>query len=195
MNKLFLFLALLSSTLLTYAQQLPKGLAVNSKAPDFTAISHTGEKINLQETLKKGAVVLVFYRGQWCPHCNRQLKKLEDSLSFITAKSASLIAVTPEKPDNIDKTIKKTKATYPVLHDEALTIMKAYDVAYDVDAATIERYKKYGIDFTEVNGTTNGARLPVPALFVIKQDGTIAYRHFNPDYTKRPSVAEILAAL
>jgi hypothetical protein len=65
MNKLFLFLALLSSTLLTYAQQLPKGLAVNSKAPDFTAISHTGEKINLQETLKKGAVVLVFYRGQW----------------------------------------------------------------------------------------------------------------------------------
>ncbi len=194
MKKCFLLLTILFAAKFIIAQEGPKGLQVNDDAPAFTAKDQSGKNVSLSDQLKKGAVVLVFYRGQWCPYCNKQLKKLEDSLSLITGKGASLITVTPEKPENIDKTVKKTKASYPILYDDGLKIMKSYDVAFAVDAPTVEKYKGYGIDFTQANGT-NGANLPVPALYIISKEGKIIFRHFDTDYSKRTSVAEILEHL
>lgn len=176
------------------AQISPQGIQVNEKAPDFTAKDQKGKKVSLKNELKNGPVVIIFYRGQWCPYCNRQLKELEDSISFIRAKGASLIAISPEKPENISKTIEKTKATYTVLFDEGLNIMKSYDVAFAVDSNSVARYKKYGIDFFEANGV-NGANLPVPTVYIINTKGIIVFRHFDPDYKKRVSVKEILANL
>jgi peroxiredoxin len=190
MKQFFLFTLILFS-IFAQAQEAPKGLAEQVKAPEFVAKDQTGATIKLSEQLKKGSVVVVFYRGEWCPYCNKQLKRLEDSLPMIKAKGATLIAVTAEKPENINKTIAKTKASYPILFDEGLHIMKSYDVAYAVDNVTITSYKKYGIDFTEVNGL-NGAYLPVPTVYVINKEGDIVYKHFDPDYKKRASVQEIL---
>ena len=192
--KQFMLVALLLVSTWSMAQEAPKGLALQAKAPDFSAKDQAGTTISLKDQLKKGSVVLVFYRGQWCPHCNKQLSKLEDSAQLIKAKGASLIAVTPEKQENIRKTIAKTKASYPILFDEGLQIMKSYDVAFPVDNSTIERYKKYGIDFNESNGA-NGANLPVPAIYVINKEGVIVFRHFDPDYRNRATVAEILKHL
>ncbi len=194
MKKIFSSVILLLVVLCAGAQDMPKGLNKLQLAPDFSAKDQNGKLVSLSEQLKKGPVVLLFYRGQWCPYCNKQLKQLEDSLSFITAKGAIVIAVSPEKPENIKKTIDKTKATYSVLFDEGLKIMKNYDVSYGVDANTVEKYKGYGIDFSSVNGS-NGANLPVPALYIIGKDGKIAYRFFDTNYTNRASVAEILANL
>lgn len=190
----FVFMILIGNNLTSLAQAPAKGLQVNDKAPGFSGIDQFKKKISLQKQLKLGAVVLVFYRGQWCPFCNRQLKKLEDSLSFITKKGASVIAITPEKPENISKTLEKTNASYSVLFDDGLKIMKSYDVSFAVDSNLVQRYKKFGIDFNEANGI-NGANLPVPALFIINKDGIIIYRHFDPDYKQRPSVQEILSHL
>ncbi|MDE3145005.1 MAG: AhpC/TSA family protein, partial [Bacteroidota bacterium] len=169
------------------AQITAKGLQVNDKAPLFSAIDQNGKNILLKDELKKGTVVIVFYRGQWCPYCNRQLKKLEDSLSFIKSKGATLLAITPEKPENILKTIEKTKASYSVLFDDGLKIMKQYDVAFTVDDNTLEKYKKWGIDLKVANGT-NGNVLPVPAVYIINKQGIIIYKHFDPDYKQRASV-------
>ncbi len=187
-------LTLLVIAFIINAQDGPKGLNVNVAAPSFSAKDQNGKTVSLNEELKKGQVVLVFYRGQWCPYCNKHLKKLEDSLSLITAKGAILITITPEKPENISKTIEKTKASYSILFDDGLKIMKSYDVAFAVDEKTVEKYKGYGIDFTKANGE-NGDNLPVPALYIIGMDGKIAYRYFDTDYSKRASVAEILAHL
>lgn len=182
-------------TLPVSAQNSPKGLNLNDKAPEFTARDQYGKTISLSEELKKGAVVLVFYRGQWCPYCNRQLKQLEDSVSLIQRKGATVLTITPEVQENIEKTISKTKASYPILHDEGLRIMKSYDVAFQVDDKTIETYKKYGIDFMNANGQENGAKLPVPAVYVINKEGRIIYKYFDRDYRKRATVKEILAHL
>ncbi len=195
MKKFIIFAIVIFSTAVLYAQDAPKGLNVNDAAPAFTAKDQNGNKVNLEEQLKKGPVVLVFYRGQWCPYCNRQLKKLEDSMSLVMAKGATIIAISPEMPENIAKTIEKTKVTYPILHDEGMKIMKSYDVAFAVDGKTIEKYKGYGIDFTQANGMANGANLPVPALYVINKEGKISFRHFDTNYAKRVSVAEILEHL
>lgn len=194
MKKYLLSLTFLVSAFITNAQDGPKGINVNDTAPVFSAKDQNGKTVSLAEELKKGPVVLVFYRGQWCPYCNKHLKKLEDSLSLITAKGASLITVTPEKPENISKTIEKTKASYSILFDDGLKIMKSYDVAFTVDEKTVEKYKGYGIDFTQANGA-NGASLPVPALYIIGKDGKISYRYFDVNYSKRASVAEILSHL
>lgn len=174
--------------------QSPKGLEVNQRAPLFAATDQHGRQIKLDSMLKHGPVVLVFYRGQWCPYCNRQLKQLEDSLSFILSRGAALLAITPEKPESINKTISKTSASYPILFDEGLSIMKAYDVAFRVEDKTIRQYLRHGIDLQANNGS-NGNTLPVPAVYVIAKNGKIIYRHFDPDYRKRASVAEIVEHL
>lgn len=176
------------------AQQNPEGLFINSKAYDFKGKDQKGEEIRLKELLKKGKVVLVFYRGNWCPYCNRELKKLEDSLQFILDKGAQVVAVTPEKPEGISKTIEKTKASYPILWDEDLKIMKAYDVAYEIPGNTLNRYRSTGINIEENNGKS-GKYLPVPAIYIISQSMDVVYRFFETDYKKRPSVAEILKNL
>lgn len=178
-----------------FAQTGPKGLNLNDVAPDFTAQDQHGKTISLKKELQNGSVVLVFYRGQWCPFCNRALKQLEDSLVLIKAKGASVLTITPEKTENIVKTVAKTKASYSILHDEGLQIMKLYDVAFKVDDKTIEAYKKYGINFSEANGEANGANLPVPAVYVVNKQGKIVYRYFDTDYRKRSSVKEILEHL
>lgn len=173
------------------SQSNPAGLQVNDKAPEFTAKDQNGKVISLKDELKNGKVVLIFYRGQWCPYCNKQLKGLEDSLSLITSKGAIVLAITPEQPANVSKTIEKTKATYSILTDDNLKIMKDYDVAYTVDPAMLEKFKGYGIDFSLANGN-NGANLPVPAVYVIDKTGNITYKYFDADYTKRPTVQEIV---
>src|SRR5215510_9988812 len=191
MKKTLLVLTSLLISYLINAQQSPEGLFINSKAPDFRAKDQTGMEIHLKDVLKKGKVVLIFYRGQWCPYCNRQLKKLEDSLQEITGKGATLIAVTPEKPENITKTIEKTSATYSILFDDGLKIMNAYHVAFEVPENTLTRYRNTGIDIEKNNGS-NGKYLPVPAVFIIDKESTVTYRFFEPDYKKRPTVQEIL---
>jgi peroxiredoxin len=176
-----------------FAQEKPEGLFINSKAPDFKATDQYGNEIRLKDMLKDSIVVLIFYRGQWCPYCNRQLKKLEDSLQLIKEKGARLIAITPEKPEYISKTIEKTKASYPLIYDKDMKIMKAYAVAFEVDDRTVLRYKNADIDLATANGQKEKVYLPVPAVYIIsKKEGTIVYRYFEFDYKKRVSVQEIL---
>ena len=169
----------------------PDGLKVGDTAPDFNAKDQNGKTVSLKQALKNGSVVMLFYRGQWCPFCNKQLSRFSDSLSQLTAKGASVLAITPENAENVKKTIEKTKASFSVLEDEGLTIMKLYKVNFAVDENTITKYKGYGIDFDKANGS-NGANLPVPATYIIGQNGKIKYVFFNTDYRKRASVQEIL---
>jgi peroxiredoxin len=194
MKKLTLLFVSIFITFIGFSQtdeSTPTGLLKGDVAPNFSAKNQNGETVELKQLLAKGEVVVVFYRGQWCPYCNKQMGSISDSLSFITAKGASILTITAETSENIAKTIKKTKANYSILEDKGLVIMKNYKVNFTVDNNTIAKYKKYGIDFEKANGA-NGANLPVPATYVIGKDGKIKYVFFNPDYTKRPSVKEIL---
>ena len=192
MKKIFLLGAITIYSCVLLAQEKPEGLFINSKAPDFKAKDQSGIEVNLKDLRKKGPVVIVFYRGNWCPYCNRYLKKLEDSLQFIKEKGARLVAITPEKQEGIEKTIEKTNASFPILHDEDLKIMKAYDVEYQLDDRTVGRYKNADIDLAVINDKKNANYLPVPAVYIVNKEGSIVYRFFDVDYKKRVSVKEIL---
>ena len=195
MRRFFYLLIVIFFHTILSAQEKPEGLFINSKAPDFKAIDQYGNEIRLKDVLKDSLVVLIFYRGQWCPYCNRQLKKIEDSLQLIRGKGAKLIAVTPEKPEFISKTIEKTKASFPLLYDKEMKIMKAYGVAFEVDERAVSRYKNADIDLMEANGQKDKVYLPVPAAYIINKEGTIVYRFFDTDYKKRATVEMILEHL
>ncbi len=176
------------------AQAQPTGLKVGDIAPDFKGKNQSNNAVQLKQLLKTGSVVLVFYRGEWCPYCNRQLMALQDSLSQITAKGATVVAITAEKSDNVEKTIQKTKASFQVVSDLDLKIINAYKVAFDWDAATTEKYKSYGIDLKERNASKQNT-LPVPAVYIIGKDGKIKYRYFDQNYEKRATVKEVISNL
>ena len=178
-------------TSILIAQQNPEGLFPGAKAPDFTGFDQNGNEINLKELTKKGPVVLVFYRGYWCPFCNKALKRLEDSLQLITEKGATVIAVSPEINSNIDSTVKKTGAEFSILHDKEMKIMKAYNVAFQIPENTVTRYRNTGLDFTKLNGE-NGNNLPVPAVYIINKQRDIVWRFFEADYKKRPPIQSII---
>ena len=191
MKRMVFFACLSLMVQVAVAQEAPEGLFIASKAPDFKAKDQNGKEIRLKDLLKEGKVVLVFYRGYWCPYCNKELSKLQDSLQLIKDKGATLIAVSPEKQENVSKTIEKTKAEYSILHDEGLKIMKAYEVEFEVPENTITRYRNAGIDIGKNNGD-NGNFLPIPAVYIIDKESTITYRFFEPDYKKRPTVLDLL---
>jgi peroxiredoxin len=192
MKKNLLFIISLLFSLQAYSQN---GLKTGAIAPNFTAVDNSGKQVDLQSLLKTHkAVVLFFYRGQWCPYCNKQIKHLQDSLQLLTAKGAYVVGVTPETPENINKTVEKTQASFSLVHDKDYRIMKAYDVNYTVDDALNAKLKGYGIDLEKNNGNTDHV-LPVPATYVIGQSGKIIFVHFDKDYTKRAAISNLLKVL
>ena len=178
----------------TSAPLVASALAVGETAPAFKGQDAAGRPVELAQLLKQGPVVLYFYRGQWCPYCNKELSQLQDSLQTLTSKGAQIVVVTPETQTNIDKTVAKTKAAFPIVHDQNLTIMKAYKTAFTVDDATAQKYLSHGIDFKQANGLDTNV-LPVPATYVIGRDGKIKFAFFDPDYRHRASVRQVARAL
>jgi peroxiredoxin len=192
MKKLLLIVFTLAFCLHVSAQT---GLKQGVKAPEFTGVDNSGKKLNLKNLLKgHKAVVLFFYRGQWCPYCNKQISQLQDSLQLLTAKGAYVVGVTPETGENINKTIDKTHASFSIIQDKGYSIMKDYGVNYVADPEMYAKLKGYGIDLEKNNGNTDHV-LPVPATYVIDRSGKIVYVHFDKDYTRRASVSAILDAL
>ena len=194
MKHLFLFVLLSVSGLVGFAQEKPEGLFINSKAADFKATDQNGTEIVLKDLRKKGPVVIMFYRGYWCPYCNKALRRMNDSLQLIKDKGATLIAITPEGKQGVDSTIAKTGATFSIITDEGMKISTNYGVNFKVDERTVGRYKNAGIDLLALNHQKD-AVLPVPAVYIINRDGAVTFRYFNEDYRKRIAVKDILQAL
>ena len=165
-----------------------------SSAPDFELKNVHGETRRLSEMLKQGPVVLSFYRGGWCPFCNLEFKALSDILPEIQAKGANLIGISPETPDASLSTIEKHHLPFEVLCDLGNQIAERYGLIMTVYEELRPLYQQWGIDVPTANGD-DSYQLPIPATYVIKQDGTIHACYVNKDYTSRMEPADILQAL
>ena len=194
MKKLLSLVLCLFVILAANSQDKPEGLFINSKATDFKAKDQNGKEISLKEIRKKGPVVMIFYRGFWCPYCNKELRRFSDSLNLIYDKGATLIAITPEGKEGIDSTSKRTGAAFTIISDQDMKISSSYGVNYKVDERTQGRYKNAGIDLKKINSQKEVV-LPVPAVYIINKDGYVTYRFFESDYKKRPWVKDIVEAL
>lgn len=171
-------------------------LEVGTKAPAFKGTDQNGESISSETLLTNNqAVVLIFYRGAWCPVCTKHLTQLQDSLQLILDKNTAVVVVTPETPQSMEKMIGKTGATFNIIHDEGYTIMNDYKVAYTISKETVPSYYTFVKGLTKkANGNTDG-QLPVPATYIIGKDGKITYVQYDPDYKNRASILDILSNL
>jgi len=171
---------------------VPKGLKVADEAPKIIALSLSGEKINSEELLKEKEIVVIFYRGEWCPICNRYLNNLNDSLSYILDKNVEILVVGPQTNENTQKTKDKTEGSFTLIPDTSMQIMQNFDVLFNVTKKYQGKIKTFL--FTDIAESNNQdeAKLPVPATYIIGKDGKIKWRHFDYDYSKRASVKAIL---
>jgi len=169
-------------------------LQVGDIAPDFHGIDQTDDLVNLRESLKKGPVVLIFFRGSWCPYCNKHISKFQDSLEYVLDKGASVIAVSPQIPEYNHKTINKTGASFSVIHDKGYHIMDAYYVSFTMDEKTTKNYRRFGkhVDRAKAN---EDYIFFFFATFIIGEDRKIRYIQYDPNYKNRSTVAEVLRNL
>lgn len=172
----------------TNNNQIPQGLKVGDKAPDFTGYDQKGKQVEMKKLLEKGPMILFFYRGKWSRECSMYLNNYQDSLNILTDQGFNVVAVTPESIENVEQTVKLHNLTFIVIYDCQEKIMKDYDVMFTVTKAYQDLIlSSYSIDIAKNNGRP-AARLPVPATFIINREGIIVAAQFDPDYKNRASV-------
>ena len=171
------------------------GLAVGEQAPEFSLPDAQGRAVSLRERLSAGPVVLVFYRGEWCPYCNTYLRALQAALPDIASRRASLIAVSPQSPDHSLSITEKAELGFDVLSDVDQAAIRVYKLQFTVPADLQDLHLNvFQVDLRDHNADRSW-RLPVPATFVIDRDGVVRAAHVSADYRTRMEPSDILDAL
>ncbi|MFC5051754.1 redoxin domain-containing protein [Rubritalea spongiae] len=180
------------------ARQFEEGknaLALGEVAPSFELPNFDGASIKLADLLAKGAVVLSFYRGSWCPYCNLELKALQAHLPEIRELGAELVFVTPQTPDMSLAQSEKDVIEFPVLSDQGAEVAARYGVAWKVPEVILEHMRlDRKLDLEMINNG-NGEVLPIPAIFVLDRYGVVVWKYVDVDYRKRAEPAEMIEAL
>jgi len=177
------------------AKTMPNpGLKVGELAPDFSLPNAYGKQVKLSSLLKKGPVIINFYRGAWCPFCNLELRALKQNLPEFKKYGATLISITPQKPDKSLAQVKEGKFPFDILSDLDSSVIKKYKLFFTLPPELTTVYKKLGLDIEVFNGKGRN-ELPVPGTFIIDKNGVIRAAFANTDYTKRMEPQTIIAAL
>jgi peroxiredoxin len=181
------------------AELIESGQAQRAKkagdiAPEFTLLDPEGRQVSSRDLLARGPLVVSFYRGVWCPYCNLELQALQEALADITARGASLVAVSPQTAANSRKSQRDNKLSFPILSDVKSEVANAFGIRFALPDYLVELYKGFGNNLPVTNNDPAWV-LPMPARYVIGTDGIIAYSEVNPDYTHRPDPSELLPVL
>lgn len=164
------------------------------KLPSFTLPNQHGIPKTLDELLENGPLVIVFYRGGWCPYCNLELRAYQESLGAIKELGATLVAISPELPDSSLSTVEKNGLAFEVLSDVGSKYGRELGIVFTLSNELRAVYASFGLELEKHNGPSRFT-LPLPATFVVDRDGTIAYAFADPDYTVRAEPEDVLNAL
>lgn len=177
------------------AQTAKDKFEVGDKAPAISGVDQFGKKIKSKEILENHKILLVFYRGNWCPHCRKHLASLQEHLEEFTEKGVYVIVVTPETVEKAQETTRMLKAGFSIIHDVNNKIMNKYGVAFEVNKENVGGgYMGTLMKTSEYNAEGNNV-LPVPATYLIDQNGTFSYVQFDPNYKKRADFKELMGKL
>lgn len=172
-----------------------KPLKAGVEAPNAKLVNLDGDETLLKDVLKGKKTVLIFYRGGWCPYCNTYLQELAQMEAEIRNKGFQIIAVSPDSPSELKKTMDKVEPSYTILSDSSAEAMRRFGVAFRLDDETFTMYRdRFGIDLEASSGQQHHI-LPVPSVFVIDASGKITFSHSNPDYKVRLSGEELIKAI
>lgn len=172
-----------------------QALKAGDSAPDFILPDAQGEPVRLHSLLHNGTVVLVFYRGGWCPYCNLHLRGFQRRLSEIREMGAQVVAISPQLPDNSLSTQEKNELSFPVLSDVGNKVARQFGIAFEITDELVELYQQFGHALEEANGASGKREFPVPGTFLVDKQGTIRLAHVDVDYTRRLDPDDVIEAL
>ncbi|CDF79356.1 alkyl hydroperoxide reductase [Formosa agariphila KMM 3901] len=176
-------------------EQGGNAIKVGEKAPKFKLPNARGKSVSLDNLLENGPVVISFYRGDWCPYCNLQIKALQDILSDIHDLGANLVAISPQVPDESLSIDEISKMDFGVLSDQDAKVAFQYGVAWEVPEFLAEHMREdRGLDLEQINNG-NATMLPIPATFVLNREGVVKWSFVDVDYRKRSEPSDIIKAL
>lgn len=164
------------------------------KLKPFSLRNQNGQEKNLDAFTADGPVVITFYRGGWCPYCNLELRAYQQVLDQITDLGATLVAITPELPDESLSTKEKNELAFEVLSDPGASYAHELGLVFSLPDELRPIYKNFGIDVEKHNGAGQ-FDLPLAATFVVDNEQTIISAYVNADYTKRQEPEAVLTAL
>ncbi len=177
-------------------QGVPAGtVTVGQTLESFTLDDATGAPVTLDQLVKAGPAVIVFYRGGWCPYCNLALRTYQrDLLPELGAFGARLVAISPQSPDQSLSTAEKAGLDFTVLSDPASRVAQQVGIVFQQADDVLDAQRKLGLDLAQVNAE-GSTMLPRPTVLIVDPDRTVRFVDVQPDYTARTEVVDILAAL
>lgn len=178
-----------SSTLGTNEEGV--GLSVGEKVADFAIDDFEGESVSWAALVERGPLLVVFYRGGWCPYCNVQVRQLSESYSKFKERGVLPVLISVDKVDASSLVQNTYEIPFPVLSDPDGYAHEAFGVFMEVDEATFKRYKEHGIDLEAWSGRDDH-KIGVPSAFFVDDNGTIRWAHSDKDYRVRPSPQQLL---
>ena len=173
----------------------PEAVAAGDLLQDFILPDTTGQDVSLSKLVASGPAVLVFYRGGWCPYCNIALHQYQSELvPQLGRYGATMVAVSPQKPDESLSTAAKHALEFPVLSDAGARVARRLGVAFQPAEDVLEAQRALGVDIRD--GNVDGAsQLPMPTVLVVDRDRIVRFADVHPDYTSRTEVPVIISAL
>lgn len=174
--------------------QAERALKAGDPAPAFVLPNPDGKMVSPGDLLAKGPLVVTFYRGIWCPYCNFDLVALEGARAEIEKRGATLIAISQQTAANSRKSQRSNSLGFLILVDSGGALAEKFGIRWVVPDDLKQIHKQLGADLEVFNGES-GWTLPMPARYVIDQDGIIAYAEVNPDYTRRPEPSDVFPVL
>lgn len=171
-----------------------RALKPGQRMPSFSLPDATGKTVTSAELLANGPLVISFYRGNWCPYCNLELRALQAQLADIEAAGATLVAISPELPDQSLSTQEKHDLKFPVLSDIGNAVARQFGLVFELDASVRPIYAAFGVDLQSHNGD-GSFELPLPATYVVDRDGMVLNRFVNANYRERLEPTTLLSWL
>lgn len=171
-----------------------RALKAGDTMPAFTLDDAEGKPVSSADLLRQGPLVVTFYRGVWCPYCNMDLQALQAALPAVQEAGAKLVAISPQLAANSRKAVRQNALTFPILSDSHNDVAAAFGLRFELQDYLVDLYKSLKNELPAFNGDASWT-LPMPARYVVAQDGTIVYAEVNPDYTRRPEPSDMLPAI
>ena len=160
--------------------------------PPFVLPDERGRLVTLPSLLEQGPVVVMFFRGHWCPYCRLNVRAVIKAYDRIKALGANIVAILPETQEYAAKFKSEAAAPFPVLTDLDNGYALSLNLAIWL-GAEIERLLHY-LDMPSFHGN-DGWVLPIPATFVVGRDGIIRERFVDPDFRRRMAIEDLISTL
>lgn len=190
MKGLLIVIALMVTSL-TGAEIKP--LMIGQAIPAIPLVTAEGTSFDLKAAAKEQPLIIIFYRGGWCPYCNTHLGQLQEIEPKLRELGYRIIAISPDRPEKISESMESGKMTYTLLSDSTMEASKAFGIAFEVEAPMLKKLDSYNIDIEAASGEKHHL-LPVPSVFIAGADGIIDFSYSNPDYKTRLAPDVLLAA-